>query len=91
LTWCALGDYRRIHEDKGHTYQLRKGGAEADILVIQLWSAKSEARYWKASHKASREALDSVRAANRMWEVASARLEQAGCKAQDIFFENGGL
>ncbi|KAK0368955.1 hypothetical protein CLIM01_13690 [Colletotrichum limetticola] len=39
--WCALGDYRRIREDRGHIFQLRRGGAKADILIVQLWSAKA--------------------------------------------------
>ncbi|CRK32679.1 hypothetical protein BN1723_016300 [Verticillium longisporum] len=89
--WCAMGDYRRIREDQGHIFQLRRGGANADILVVQLWSANSQATYYSGSHRVSREVLSSVRAANRMWEVPRARLELAGCEARDIQFEDGGL
>ncbi|KAG7110484.1 hypothetical protein HYQ44_010874 [Verticillium longisporum] len=50
--WCAMGDYRRIREDQGHIFQLRRGGANADILVVQLWSAKSQATYYRAGCEA---------------------------------------
>ncbi|KAK1471332.1 hypothetical protein CABS01_16375 [Colletotrichum abscissum] len=89
--WCALGDYRRIREDRGHIFQLRRGGAKADILIVQLWSAKAHATYYSGSHLVSRESLNSVRAANRMWEVPLAKLERAGSEAREISFEQGGM
>ncbi|KAK8093256.1 uncharacterized protein PG998_014657 [Apiospora kogelbergensis] len=89
--WCALGNYRRIQEDQGHIFQLRRGGTHADVLVVQLWNAKSHPTYFRGSHKASPAILNSVRAANRMFEVALARLERAGCEPQSIPFEDGGL
>ncbi|KAK1843039.1 hypothetical protein CCHR01_14344 [Colletotrichum chrysophilum] len=89
--WCALGDYRRICEDPGHIFQLRRGGAKADILIVQLWSARAHAVYYNGSHLVSRESLNSVRAANRMWEVPLAKLERAGSEAREVSFEQGGI
>ncbi|CAM1503418.1 Fc.00g081940.m01.CDS01 [Cosmosporella sp. VM-42] len=89
--WCALGDYRRIQEDRGHIFQLRMGGAKADILVVQLWKDGCRGIYWRGSHHISPKALESPRAANRMWEAASARLERAGCQPVPLDFQTGGL
>ncbi|CAJ2503090.1 Uu.00g104840.m01.CDS01 [Anthostomella pinea] len=88
---CALGDYRRLGQDRGHVFQLMRGGASTCVLSIQLWGMGSKAVYYRGSHKAPQEILGSVRAANRMWEVARARLERAGCEAKEIEFANGGI
>ncbi|KAM5357021.1 hypothetical protein ACJZ2D_016694 [Fusarium nematophilum] len=89
--WCAFGDYRRIQEDRGHVFQLRRGGAKADVLVVQLWKDGCRGIYWRGSHRIPRETLESTRAANRMWEVASARLERAGCQPIPVDFQTSGL
>ncbi|PVH70792.1 hypothetical protein DL98DRAFT_123814 [Cadophora sp. DSE1049] len=86
--WCGLGDYRRIAEDQGHIFQLRKGGEKPDILLVHLWSKGSRVVYYRGSHLIP---WKSVRAANRMWEIAFAVLELAGICGTEIFFENGGL
>ncbi|KAK3938107.1 hypothetical protein QBC46DRAFT_266087 [Diplogelasinospora grovesii] len=86
--WCRLGYYRRIAEDQGHIFQLRKGGEKPDILLVHLWSKGSRAVYFPGSHLIP---LKSVRAANRMWEVPEAALERAGIKGREIPFKNGGL
>jgi hypothetical protein len=88
---CALGDYRRIQEDREHIFQLRRGGAKADVLVVQLWKDGCRGIYWRGSHKVPPDVLESVRAANRMFEVAAAKLRRAGCEPVSVDFEMGGF
>ncbi|KAG8410832.1 hypothetical protein J3459_016953 [Metarhizium acridum] len=89
--WCALGDYRRIQEDRGHIFQLMRGGSKADVIVVQLWKGECRGVYWRGSHMVARETLGSVRSANLMWEVASAKLERAGCEPIPLDFQTSGF
>ncbi|KAL2165879.1 hypothetical protein VTG60DRAFT_3693 [Thermothelomyces hinnuleus] len=86
--YSRLGFYRRIACDEGHIFQLRKGGGDPEILLVQLWGKGARAKYFPGSHLLL---LNSVRAANRLWEVPSAALEQAGIVGKEQTFEEGGL
>ncbi|KAG5977543.1 hypothetical protein E4U55_006685 [Claviceps digitariae] len=88
---CALGDYRRIQEDRQHNFQLKRGGAKADGLVVQLWKNGCRGIYWRGSHKVSPDVLKSYRGANRMFEIAAAKLRRAGCESVSVDFEMGGF
>ncbi|KAI1157317.1 hypothetical protein F5B18DRAFT_666049 [Nemania serpens] len=88
LPRCRLGYYQRIAEDSGHVFQLRKGGQNPDILLVHLWGKGSRAVYFPGSHLIP---LNSVRAANRLWEVPYAALDKAGIHGTIVEFEEGGL
>jgi hypothetical protein len=87
--WCALGDYRRLWDDHPNLiFQLRRGGTKADILVVQLWKAESEAIYYRASHTMD---LNSIRASNKMFEVPRAMVERAAVEEIPKTFDHGAM
>ncbi|KAJ2984029.1 hypothetical protein NQ176_g253 [Zarea fungicola] len=87
LKQSYLGFYTKLKEDPGHIILLRKGGQSPDILCVLLWNKGSRVTYYPGSHL---KPLDSYRGANRIWEVTSASLDNAGCQPQYIDFDDGG-
>ncbi|KAH6614578.1 hypothetical protein B0J18DRAFT_439681 [Chaetomium sp. MPI-SDFR-AT-0129] len=86
--YSRLGYYQRIAQDAGHIFQLMKGEEHPVVLLVHLWGKGSRARYFPGSHLI---ALNSVRAANRLWEVPLAALDRAGIVGQEQDFKEGGL
>ncbi|EXM14145.1 hypothetical protein FOTG_17445 [Fusarium oxysporum f. sp. vasinfectum 25433] len=77
-----------LAQDPGHIYTLRNGGEDRGVLVVQLWTKGSRVTYHRRSHLVP---LTRIRAANKLWEVASKQLQDRGCEAKPMCFEQGGL
>ncbi|KAF4637410.1 hypothetical protein G7Y89_g675 [Cudoniella acicularis] len=88
--WCGLGLYRRFGSDSGHIFSFRRGGMQAglQVLVVHLWSSGSRVVYHSKSHLHS---LNSVQAANGLFEIPLANLGRVGSIGTELVFENGGL
>ncbi|KAI3572125.1 hypothetical protein IWW34DRAFT_811323 [Fusarium oxysporum f. sp. albedinis] len=77
-----------LAQDPGHIYTLRNGGEDRGVLVVQLWTKGSRVTYHRRSHLVP---LTRIRAANKLWEVASKQLQDRGCEAKPMCFEQGGF
>jgi len=88
--WCGLGLYRRFGSDSGHIFSFRRGGLQAGlkVIVVHLWSSGSQVVYHNKSHLHS---LNSVQAANGLFEIPLANLGRVGSIGTELVFQNGGL
>ena len=80
----------------GRFFRFWAGGPETrKFFVVHQWARKSRVDYWKGSHKVKlpvlRPHLDDDKAKEALLENTIEPLLEAGCKAEEFDFPDGGM
>ena len=87
---CYLGMYLRYSYHEGydsHAYRFQMADKDAglSVLMVQLWTRSSRAKYYEGSHLLE---LPTTRMRNELYATADSDLV---CSGQETPFEDGGL